>query len=81
MTTFQAQGFRIPEDLSIVGFDNLKVTGFTSPSLTTIEQDRISIGKRAADILIKLIENKPIEEPIENRIPTKLIVRNSCMRI
>jgi DNA-binding LacI/PurR family transcriptional regulator len=81
MTTFQAQGCRIPEDLSIVGFDNLKVTGFTSPSLTTIEQDRISIGKRAADILIKLIENKPIEEPIENRIPTKLIVRNSCMRI
>jgi DNA-binding LacI/PurR family transcriptional regulator len=81
MTTFQAQGFRIPEDLSVIGFDNLRVTGFTSPSLTTIEQDRITIGRRAADILIELIENKTMEEPIENRIPTKLVVRNSCMRI
>lgn len=81
MTTFQSQGFRIPEDLSIVGFDNLKITGFTSPALTTIEQDRSAIGKEAADLLIKLIENKSTEEAIEIRIPTKLIVRNSCMRV
>ncbi|MFL0246396.1 LacI family DNA-binding transcriptional regulator [Candidatus Clostridium stratigraminis] len=81
MTTFQAQGFRIPEDLSVVGFDNLRVSGLTSPSLTTIEQDRETIGKKAADTLIKLIENRPIEEDLENRVPTKLIVRNSCMRI
>jgi LacI family transcriptional regulator len=81
MTAFQAQGFRIPDDLSIVGFDNLQVTGFTNPPLTTIEQDRKTIGQKAADTLIKLIENKEIEEPLDNRIPTKLIARNSCIRI
>lgn len=81
MTAFQAQGFRIPDDLSIVGFDNLKVTGFTTPPLTTIEQDRKTIGEKAADTLIKLIENKEMDEPIDNRIPTKLIARNSCIRV
>ena len=81
MTMFQKQGFRIPEDLSIVGFDNLKITGFTSPALTTIEQDRATIGKKACDTLIKLIEDNTIYPPCEDRIPTKLIVRNSCTRI
>lgn len=81
MTTFKAQGFRVPEDLSIVGFDNVTISGLTSPSLTTIEQDRAAIGQTAADTLIKMIEGKTIEGPIDNRIPTKLIVRNSCARI
>lgn len=81
MATFQAQGFRIPEDLSIVGFDNLKLTGLTTPGLTTIEQDRVTIGRTAADQLVKLIENKNEDEQLHIRIPTKLIVRNSCSRV
>ena len=81
MTMFQKQGFRIPEDLSIVGFDNLKVTGLTSPTLTTIEQARETIGQQACDTLIKLIEGDTMDTPCEVRVPTKLIVRNSCTRI
>ncbi|KRQ86274.1 Catabolite control protein A [Caloramator mitchellensis] len=81
MTTFQEKGFRIPEDISIVGFDNIKISAFTTPPLTTIEQDRMEIGKRAADLLINLIEEKEIDEPYEIRIPTKLIMRNSCSRV
>lgn len=81
MTTFKAQGFRVPEDLSIVGFDNVTISGYTTPSLTTIEQDRAAIGENAADTLIKMIEGRDIDHPIDMRIPTKLIVRNSCARI
>lgn len=81
LKTFQNQGFRIPEDLSVVGFDNIAVTGYTSPTLTTIEQDRVTIGQRAADTLIKLIEGKEVNEPYEIRVPTKLIARNSCGRV
>lgn len=81
MATFQAQGFRVPEDLSVVGFDNERVSGFTSPALTTIAQERAMIGQQAADALIKLVENNDIVVPVETRIPTKLIVRNSCARI
>lgn len=81
MTTFQAHGFRVPDDISIIGFDNVTVSGFTLPPLTTIAQDRIAIGQKAADVLIQSIENKEMYEPAEIRIPTKLIVRNSCARI
>lgn len=81
MSTLQSHGFRIPEDLSVVGFDNVKVSGYTTPALTTIDQDRVTIGQRAADLLIGLVENKSVDEPMEVRIPTKLIVRNSCARI
>ena len=81
MTAFQGQGFRIPEDLSIVGFDNITVARFTSPGLTTIEQDRVIIGEKAADTLIRLIEGKEIDETCDIRIPTKLIARSSCARI
>lgn len=81
MTTFQEKGFRIPDDISVVGFDNIKLAGFTTPPLTTIEQDRVAIGRKAADILVSLIEEKSIDEPYEIRIPTKLIMRNSCIRI
>jgi DNA-binding LacI/PurR family transcriptional regulator len=81
MSTIQAQGFRIPEDISVVGFDNLKLSGYISPALTTVHQDRVTIGQKAADKLIQLIENKPMEDGLDIRIPTKLIVRNSCTRI
>jgi DNA-binding LacI/PurR family transcriptional regulator len=81
MSTIQSQGFRIPEDISVVGFDNLKLSRYISPALTTVQQDRVTIGQKAADKLIQLIENKPMEEALEIRIPTKLIVRNSCTRI
>jgi LacI family transcriptional regulator len=81
MTTFQAHGFRVPEDISIIGFDNIAVSGFTTPPITTIAQDRVAIGQEAADVLIRSIENKEMDKPSEIRIPTKLIVRNSCIRI
>lgn len=86
MAVVLEHGHRIPADISIVGFDNLKMSGYlipanTSPTLTTIEQDRDAIGKKAADVLIQLIENKELQESEEIRIPTKLIVRNSSTRI
>jgi DNA-binding LacI/PurR family transcriptional regulator len=81
MATFKAQGFRVPEDLSVIGFDNIAISGFTTPTLTTIEQDRAAIGEKAADTLIKMIEGKDMDQPIDMRIPTKLIIRNSCARI
>lgn len=81
MTTFQEKGVRIPEDISIIGFDNIKLSSFMTPPLTTIEQNRKLIGQKAADVLVSLIEDKPIDEPYEIRIPTRLIMRNSCMRI
>lgn len=45
ITECDDRGIRIPEDVSIVGFDDLPMTAHTLPSLTTIRQDRVAIGK------------------------------------
>lgn len=68
---------RIPEDLAIVGFDDLIFASHLHPPLTTVAQPRIDIGLRAGHLLISRIEGHggPIQR-IE--LPTSLIVRESC---
>jgi len=69
------RGLRIPDDLSIAGFDDLFVASYTSPPLTTIRQPKQEMGRRAMSILLQLLKG---EEP-ESRIllPGELIVRGS----
>lgn len=73
-------GLKIPEDVSVIGFDGLSLTSFLVPSLTTIEQPTFEIGMCAAQFLEKKIECP--KEPIANRsFATKFIVRESTQII
>lgn len=58
MKAIQEAGFRIPEDISVTGFDNLMLSSYTQPQLTTISQDFFEIGRLSALLLQDLIENK-----------------------
>jgi beta-xylosidase len=70
------RGLRIPEDLSVVGFDDLPVTRWASPPLTTVRQPLAEMGSAAAQMLGELIEGLPLRS---NRLElsTELIVRES----
>lgn len=68
-------GLRIPEDISIVGFDDLSSCKFVSPELTTIAQNKILIGREVADTLVRLMNLETVKE--KKRIPVKLIERAS----
>ncbi|MBA3943071.1 MAG: GntR family transcriptional regulator [Herpetosiphonaceae bacterium] len=70
-------GLRIPEDLAVVGFDDLSFAPYLSPPLTTVAQPRMEIGLRAAHLLINRIEGNP-EPPKHIVVPTNLVVRDSC---
>ena len=50
-------GLRIPEDISVCGYDGLQIASLLSPKLTTVWQDTTTIGRYAAEKLISLIEN------------------------
>jgi len=69
-------GVRVPDELSIVGFDNLALAEHIDPPLTTVAQDPMSIGKEAARRLLALIEGEPAQD-IWTLLPTQLVIRNS----
>jgi len=72
-------GLRIPEDLSVVGFGNLQFSEYVCPPLTTIVQNPGEIGRKAAELLLKRLEDP--ERPVkEIRVPVKLLVRESTTK-
>ncbi len=73
-------GLRVPQDLSIVGFDNIPESVLCSPPLTTVDQPIRTMGQRAIEMLVRLIRG---ETPQETHITlaTKLVVRQSTSAI
>jgi LacI family transcriptional regulator len=76
----KSRGLSVPEDISIIGFDDLEISDMLSPKLTTIKQDKHAIGKSVANTLYKMIEEDSYKWE-EARIPTCLIVRESVRNI
>lgn len=74
--TLQSIGYAVPDDVSIVGFDDIKEAEYCQPSLTTIRQDKFGLGSEAAHLLLQLIEN-PEYRPEPVTLPCELIIRNS----
>ncbi|OQY10536.1 MAG: LacI family transcriptional regulator [Marinitoga sp. 4572_148] len=74
-------GYNIPDDISIIGFDDSPFAEFISPKLTTIKQPREEIGITATEILIDRITNKRKRLPKNVVLPTTLIKRDTVRRI
>ncbi len=73
-------GYKIPRDISIVGFDNIEASSIIEPALTTVSQPIYEMGKKAVDIITALISGETIKEK-RYMLKTKLIERQSCIRI
>jgi LacI family transcriptional regulator len=70
-------GLRVPDDLSVVGFDNVPESALAEPALTTIEQPIQLMGERAVEILVDLLAGR--EPPATHvRLPTRLVSRGTC---
>jgi DNA-binding LacI/PurR family transcriptional regulator len=70
-------GLRVPEDLAVVGFDDLTLAAMTQPPLTTVAQPRTEVGVRAGHLLIDRIEGLG-SAARHIVLPTHLVVRESC---
>lgn len=71
----RVNGWSIPSDLSIVGFDDIDLANFVVPSLTTVHQPRYDMGTTAAEMLVGMMERG--ERPDGRLLPPKLMVRES----
>jgi LacI family transcriptional regulator len=75
-------GYRVPEDVSLVGYDDIEISRLTLPPLTTVAQDKHAIGQRAAALLMELIEvgqAAPHDKGVV--IPPGLVERGSTARV
>lgn len=80
MIYFQDQGFSVPEDISIVGFDDAKLATCVRPKLTTVRQDIASKAIKSCELLMEMLEN-PTTESQNVLLPIQLIQRDSVKNI
>lgn len=71
-------GLKIPDDVAIIGFDDVLISQYVNPPLTTIKVDTEAIGKTAAEKLIQKMTEKEKSKPQTIKISTELVIRNSC---
>jgi DNA-binding LacI/PurR family transcriptional regulator len=80
LKSLQQRGIRVPEDLSITGFDNIVFSNYTNPPLTTFDQPKKFIGQKAAELILNLLDRTTKTDVPEQKIQVlkgKLLVRKS----
>jgi len=75
MRALRSAGRRIPDDVAVVGFDDVPASAMTHPPLTTIRQPLYEMGRTAASMVMAAIRGEPIAQRIE--LPTSLVIRES----
>lgn len=79
MRELTARGLSVPDDLSIVGFDDDPIAEWTTPALTTVAQDFPALGLAAVRNLIDRLDGK-VRDPTVDIVPVRLVVRDSVSR-
>ncbi len=74
-------GLRVPQDLSVVGFDDIAQAAFTCPALTTISQPKLELGCQGVELLLDILNQRITTTSHNSPLPVKLIVRESTQSI
>jgi LacI family transcriptional regulator len=78
LAALRRRGCRVPEDLAVVGFDNVAIAGYLNPALTTVNVDACGLGSQAVELMIGAMEAGPQVAPVRQVIPAILKIRQSC---
>lgn len=76
LNALKEAGLRVPEDVSVVGFDDSRLSSFLNPPLTTVRAPTEMVGRTAARLLFNLLHDQPAEAA--TLLPTQIILRRSC---
>jgi len=79
LTELRAQGLRVPDDLSIIGLDDIWIAAHTEPALTTVALPRYQIGQLATRMLLDRLETGDMPSELERvrQVYTRLVIRRS----
>ena len=78
MGALQEVGMRVPDDIAIVGFDDIQVARYLTPALTTVHVDMLQMGERAVELLLDPERTAAPPEGRHHVLSTRLVVRGSC---
>jgi LacI family transcriptional regulator len=78
LSALQAAGVRVPEEMAVVGFDDIPIAQYVTPPLTTVRVAISSLGARAAVRLFQAIQAPANAERHHETVPTELVIRRSC---
>ena len=77
MAALRRYGKRIPEDVAVVGYDDIPMAAYAAPPLTTIRSPALDHGRLAGEMLIHLIRGEPVDQ-VQVHLELDLIIRESC---
>ncbi|MDF2672751.1 MAG: lacI [Clostridiales bacterium] len=80
MGAYSDLGLKVPQDISVIGSDNILLSKISYPKLTTIDLKMDLVGKKAAEEMLNMIENK-LDYRIKVVLKTSLIIRDSCFQV
>ncbi|TCB99104.1 LacI family transcriptional regulator [Micromonospora zingiberis] len=76
LRTLREAGRRVPEDVAVIGFDDIETAAYTDPPLTTVRQPILELGRQGTRLLLRLAAGEEVEPALI--LPTELIVRDSA---
>lgn len=77
MECLKDHGYRVPEDMSVMGYDNIKITALKAINLTTVNQPKFDIGVKSVEVLYKQIEGSPDYKPSTYFMDSYIVERGS----
>ncbi len=77
MDAAKNKGVKIPDDISIIGYDDIYISNLTTPSLTTVRQPIMQMGMRSFELLLEMLEGKTVSENKIISFEPELIIRDS----
>nr|WP_086938748.1 HTH-type transcriptional repressor PurR [Thaumasiovibrio occultus] len=80
ISTFEQSGIRVPDDVSIIGYDNIDLSPYFTPPLTTIHQPKHRLGKKAVELLLARIKDKEAQQQLFIMEP-ELVCRKSVKNL
>lgn len=78
LSAFQEAGLRVPEDVAVVGFDDVPIARYVTPPLSTVHVNLMEMGERAVELLLDAVREGDAHEPRHEVVETELVVRRSC---
>ena len=76
LRTLREAGRRVPEDVAVIGFDDIETAAYTEPPLTTVRQPIVELGRKMTRLLLALADGAEVERAVV--LPTELVIRQSA---